>query len=36
MDLDFVRSYEEKGTRLEIADGEKKNIELNVIPARVP
>jgi hypothetical protein len=35
MDLDFVRSYEEKGTRLEIADGEKKNIELNVIPARV-
>jgi hypothetical protein len=36
MDLDFVRSYEEKGTRLEIADGEKKNIELSVIPARVP
>ncbi|HET9132297.1 MAG TPA: carboxypeptidase-like regulatory domain-containing protein, partial [Terriglobia bacterium] len=34
MDLDFVRGYEEKGTRLEIADGEKKSIELNVIPAR--
>jgi hypothetical protein len=36
MDLDFVRSYEEKGTRLEIADGEKKSIELNVIPVRMP
>jgi hypothetical protein len=36
MDLDFVRSYEEKGIRLEIADGEKKSIELNVIPARMP
>jgi Carboxypeptidase regulatory-like domain len=36
MDLDFVRGYEEKGTRIEIADGEKKSIELNVIPARMP
>jgi len=36
MDLDFVRGYEEKGTRIEIADGDKKSIELNVIPARVP
>jgi len=35
MDLDFVRGYEEKGTRLEIADGDKKSIELIVIPARV-
>ena len=36
MDLDFVRGYEEKGTRIEIADGEKKIIELNVIPSRLP
>jgi hypothetical protein len=36
MDLDFVRAYEEKGTRVEIADGDKKSIELSVIPARVP
>jgi hypothetical protein len=36
MDLDFVRGYEEKGTRIEIADGDKRSIELNVIPARVP
>jgi hypothetical protein len=36
MDLDFIRSYEEKGTRLEIADGDKKTIELSVIPARMP
>ena len=35
MDLDFIRGYEEKGTRIEIADGDKKTIELNVIPARV-
>ena len=35
MDLDFVRGYEEKGTRLEIGDGEKKSIELSVIPARL-
>jgi len=35
MDLDFVRGYEEKGTRFEISDGEKKTVELNVIPARV-
>ncbi|HLQ75810.1 MAG TPA: hypothetical protein VK210_00555, partial [Terriglobia bacterium] len=36
MDLDFVRGYEERGTRLEIKDGETKTVELNVIPARVP
>jgi hypothetical protein len=35
MDLDFVRGYEEKGTRLGIGDGEKKSIELSVIPARL-
>jgi hypothetical protein len=35
MDLDFVRGYEEKGTRFEISDGEKKSIELNVIPAHL-
>jgi len=35
MDLDFVRGYEEKGTRLEIRDGEKKTVELNVISARL-
>jgi len=36
MDLDFVRGYEEKGTHLAIAEGEKKTVELTVIPARVP
>jgi hypothetical protein len=36
MDLDFVRGYEEKGTRVEIGDGEKKSVELSVIPARMP
>jgi hypothetical protein len=36
MDLDFVRGYEERGTRLEIGDGDRKSIELNVIPARTP
>jgi hypothetical protein len=35
MDLDFVRGYEEKGTRLDIRDGETKTVELNVIPARL-
>jgi len=36
MDLDFIKSYEEKGTRLEIADGENKSIDLTVIPPRTP
>jgi len=36
MDLDFVHAYEERGTRLAIGDGEKKTVELPVIPARVP
>jgi len=36
LDLDFVRSYEEKGTRLTIGDGEKQTLELNLIPARLP
>jgi Carboxypeptidase regulatory-like domain len=35
MDLDFVRSYEERGTRLEISEGNRKTIELSVIPSRV-
>jgi hypothetical protein len=33
MDLDFVLEYEEKGTHLEIHDGETQKIELEAIPA---
>ncbi len=36
MDLDFVLGYEEKGSRLEIHDGETQKIELEVISAKVP
>jgi len=35
MDLDFVRQYEERGTRLEIHDGETQKIEVEVIPAKL-
>ena len=34
MNLDFVRGYEERGSRIEITDGATKTIELNVIPAK--
>ncbi len=33
MDLDFVRINEDKGTRVHIREGDRQNIELDVIPA---
>jgi hypothetical protein len=34
MDLDFIRTSEDKGTRVHIDEGEKKTIELSMIPER--
>jgi hypothetical protein len=35
MDLDFVRSHEERGTRVDVVEGDRKAVDLTVIPAPV-
>jgi hypothetical protein len=35
MDLDFIRTSEDKGTRVHIDEGEKKTIDLTMIPERM-